>query len=152
MSLGTKSHVYPASEVTSQDGHAEVDPREVGLRPDAVTKIWSAAERMYATGLYPSVGLCVRRGGQVVVDRAIGHTRGNGVDDPAGTALRRAEPSSLHNLFSASKMVTAMLIHLLDERRLIHLDNPVCEYIPEFGTHGKQWITIRHGVKKTGVR
>lgn len=144
MSLGTKSHVYPASEVTSQDGHAEVDPREVGLRADAVTKIWSAAERMYATGLYPSVGLCVRRGGQVVVDRAIGHTRGNGVDDPAGTALRRAEPSSLHNLFSASKMVTAMLIHLLDERRLIHLDNPVCEYIPEFGTHGKQWITIRH--------
>lgn len=144
MSLVTKSQVYPASEVTSREGQAEANPQEVGLPAGATRKIWSAAERMYATGLYPSVGLCVRRGGKVLIDRAIGHTHGNGVDDPRGTSLRRAEPNSLHNLFSASKMVTAMLIHLLDERRLVHLDDPVCEYIPEFGTHGKEWITIRH--------
>ncbi|MCP4449421.1 MAG: beta-lactamase family protein [Myxococcales bacterium] len=50
----------------------------------------------------------------------------------------------LHNLFSASKRVTAMLIHLLDEWRQIHLDDPVCEYIPEFGTYEKWWITVRH--------
>ena len=37
-----------------------------------------------------------------------------------------------------------MVIHLLDQRHLIHLDDPVCEYIPEFGVHKKQWITIRH--------
>lgn len=144
MSLSTKSHVYPLSEVTSFAGHAETPPEDVGLRRNAVDKIWTAAERMYETGQYPSVGVCVRRSGNVILDRAIGHTRGNGVDDPPATALRRATPSSLHNLFSASKMVTAMLIHLLDERRQIHLDDPVCEYIPEFGTHGKEWITIRH--------
>src|SRR5262249_39404269 len=45
---------------------------------------------------------------------------------------------------SASKAVTAMLVHLLDERHLIHLDDHVCEYIPEFGVHNKEWITIRH--------
>ena len=33
---------------------------------------------------------------------------------------------------------------LLDQRHLIHIDDPVCEYIPEFGVHKKQWITIRH--------
>jgi CubicO group peptidase (beta-lactamase class C family) len=37
-----------------------------------------------------------------------------------------------------------MLVHLLDERGLIRLDDPVVEYIPEFGRHGKQWITLRH--------
>jgi CubicO group peptidase (beta-lactamase class C family) len=37
-----------------------------------------------------------------------------------------------------------MLVHLLAERNLISLDDAVCDYIPEFGVHGKQWITIRH--------
>ncbi len=144
MALGTKSRVFPTSEVTSREGHPETPPQDVGLRGNATTVMWSAATRMYRTGLYPSIGLCVRRGGKVILDRAIGHTHGNGVDDARGTALQQARPSSLHNLFSASKMVTAMLIHLLDERRLIHLDDPVAEYIPEFGTHGKERISVRH--------
>jgi CubicO group peptidase (beta-lactamase class C family) len=37
-----------------------------------------------------------------------------------------------------------MLIHLLDERGLIHLDDPVAEYVPEFGCNGKERLTIRH--------
>lgn len=143
-SFGVKVRVFPVDEVTSFDGHAECDPTDVGMDRARVDTIWRAAERMYQTGLYPGLGLCVRRNGKVLIDRAIGHTRGTGIDDPPGTALRRASPASLWNLFSASKLVTAMLIHLLDERRLLHLDDPVCEYIPEFGTHGKEWITIRH--------
>src|SRR5262249_21349445 len=53
-------------------------------------------------------------------------------------------PSTPFNLFSASKAVTAMLIHLLEQRHLIHLNDPVCEYVPEFGCKKKQWITIQH--------
>jgi CubicO group peptidase (beta-lactamase class C family) len=37
-----------------------------------------------------------------------------------------------------------MLVHLLDERREIHLDDPVAHYVPEFARHGKGGITIRH--------
>jgi CubicO group peptidase (beta-lactamase class C family) len=37
-----------------------------------------------------------------------------------------------------------MLIHLLDERGLLHIDDRVVEYIPEFGKHGKDTITVRH--------
>ena len=48
------------------------------------------------------------------------------------------------NIFSASKAVTAMLIHLLDQRRLLHLNDPVSEYIPEFACHGKEAVTIQH--------
>jgi CubicO group peptidase (beta-lactamase class C family) len=47
-------------------------------------------------------------------------------------------------LYSASKAVTAMVIHKLDERRSLHVDDRVCDYVPEFGRHHKQWITIRH--------
>ena len=30
------------------------------------------------------------------------------------------------------------------QRRLLHLNDPVCEYIPEFAAHGKDSITIQH--------
>src|SRR6185369_7150951 len=56
----------------------------------------------------------------------------------------RVTPTTPFNIFSASKAITAMLVHLLDQRNAIRLDDPVCEYIPEFGVSTKQWITIRH--------
>ena len=34
------------------------------------------------------------------------------------------------------------MVHLLDERGTIHIDDPVAEYIPEYGRHGKDEITI----------
>jgi CubicO group peptidase (beta-lactamase class C family) len=47
------------------------------------------------------------------------------------------------NLYSASKAVTAMVVHLLDQRRLLHLDDTISHYIPEYASHGKARITIR---------
>ena len=41
-------------------------------------------------------------------------------------------------------MVTAMLVHLCDQRGLVHLDDPVAHYLPAFGKHGKHRVTLRH--------
>jgi CubicO group peptidase (beta-lactamase class C family) len=79
-----------------------------------------------------------------VLDRAIGHAHGNAPFEPADTGTVLATPNTLFNLFSASKMVTSMLTHLCDQRGLIHLDDPIAHYVPEFGRHGKHRITIRH--------
>ncbi len=122
----------------------EVEPREVGVRPGAVGEIWGAVEALYRSGIHPAIQLCVRRRGQVLIDRAIGHARGNGPDDPPETKKVRATPATPFTIFSASKAITAMVIHLLDERHLVHLDDPVCEYVPEFGVRQKRSITIRH--------
>jgi CubicO group peptidase (beta-lactamase class C family) len=116
----------------------------VGLDGTAVNDIWTAAEKTYLTGLYPAMALCVRRRGQVVIDRAIGHARGNAPLDSASAQRVPATPSTLFNLFSASKMVTAMLVHLCSQRGLLHFDDPVVDYLPEFGRHGKHRMTIRH--------
>jgi CubicO group peptidase (beta-lactamase class C family) len=78
-----------------------------------------------------------------VLDRAIGHIRGNAPDDPRDAVKVKVRHDTLFNLFSASKAVTAMVVHLLDERRLVHLDDPVAEYVPEFGCNGKESITLR---------
>src|SRR6185369_12502379 len=135
---------FPPEEVTSRNSAAEIDPREVGLSHDDVDDIWSSVLTLYRTGLHPAISLCVRRHGQIVLERAIGHLRGNAPTDPSDVPMVPIRYDSLFNFFSGSKAVTAMLIHLLDERNLLHLDDPVVEYIPEFGSHGKHRTTIRH--------
>ncbi len=131
------------SLVTVRPG-VEVDPRQVGADPAGVDRIWQAAENVYRTGMHPAITLCVRRHGQVLIDRAIGHVRGNGPDDPEDAPKVLAKPDTPFGMLSATKAVTAMVIHLLDQRNMLRLDDPVCEYIPEFGVRSKRWVTIRH--------
>lgn len=133
----------PESVTTIRDAD-EVDPSEAGLPADVPRRIWEAIEQYYATGIHPAIQVCLRRHGHIVLHRAVGHARGNGPEDPPDAPRELCTPDTPFNIFSASKAVTAMVVHLLDQRRLIHLDDPVCEYIPQFARHNKQWITIRH--------
>ena len=131
--LNRSVELRPTDEVTRRNRAAEVDPREAGLTADAVGRIWRALEDLYRSGSYPGLSFCLRRRGRVVLDGAIGLDRG-----------RQVEPATPFNLFSASKAITAMVLHMLDDRGLVHLDDAVAEYIPEFSRHGKEWITLRH--------
>jgi len=114
------------------------------LEPGAVDAIWRAVEVLYGTGLHPAMALCIRHRGQVVVDRAIGHVRGNEPGADVYGPRVQATPESRFSLFSASKVVVAMLVHVFDDRGLLRLDDPVAEYIPGFGRHGKDRMTLRH--------
>lgn len=123
---------------------AETDPRRVGISPASVERIWSAVEQLYRSGMHPAIQLCLRRRGQVVIDRAIGHASGNGPKDPPDATKVLCTPGTPLTIYSASKAITAMVIHLLDQKHLLHVDDPVSEYIPEFARHGKERITIEH--------
>jgi CubicO group peptidase (beta-lactamase class C family) len=120
------------------------DVEALGMTATGIERIWSGVERLYRSGLYPAIALCVRRHGQVVLDRAIGHARGNGPSDREDAARAPATPKTPFVIFSASKAMTAVVVHLLDERGLLHIDDRVCEYIPEYAAHGKEVITIEH--------
>lgn len=79
--------------------------------------------------------LCIIRDGRVVVDRAFGCSR-----------------DALFLIYSASKPFVALLVHLLAQRGLLSLDDPVAAYWPEFGRHGKGAITVRHVLQhRSGV-
>jgi len=122
----------------------EVDPRDVGLDPEAVEGLWRTVEALYHTGTHPALQLCIRRAGQVVLHRGLGHASGNGPDDPPDAPKVPIALDTPINIFSASKAITAMVIHKLDERRVLHLEDRICDYIPEFARYGKHHITIRH--------
>ena len=59
-------------------------------------------------------------------------------------------PNSLTLWMSSVKPVMGVAIAQLWERDLLALDDPVCEHIPEFGTKGKETITLRHVLTHTG--
>jgi CubicO group peptidase (beta-lactamase class C family) len=120
------------------------DVESLGMTVGGIERIWARAECLYRSGFYPAIALCVRRHGQVVLDRAIGHARGNGPEDPKDAVRTLATPATPFVIFSASKAMTAVVAHLLDERGLLHIGDRVCEYIPEYATHGKEVITIEH--------
>jgi CubicO group peptidase (beta-lactamase class C family) len=123
---------------------AEADPRDGGMTRDDVERVWRSIERLYRSGVHPAIQLCLRRDGHVVLDRAIGHASGNGPGDKRGTPAVPATTETPFAIFSSSKAITAVVAHMLDERRLIHLGDRVCEYIPEYGCHGKEAVTIAH--------
>jgi len=115
-----------------------------GVGQDAVDAVWEAARALYRTGITPLLQLCVRRRGRIVLNRALGHARGNGPDAPRGSERVPATTETPSNVFSTAKLITAMVIHKLDEQGVLHLEDRVCQYIPEFGKRSKKWITLRH--------
>mgnify|MGYP002630537389 CR=1 FL=1 len=107
--------------------------------------LWDEVLRLYQGGLHPAVGLTVFHRGRCVLDRTVGH-----VDhQPGETPGAVVELDTPFNLFSASKILTAMLIHALAEDHLIDLDRRVDHYLPGFGVHGKGHIRVRHLLNHT---
>lgn len=119
----------------------EADPATVGMTRAGVDAIWQAVQRLYGTGMHPGMSLVIRRHGKVVLKRAIGHAKGNGPDD-RGTKLVAMTPETPVCVYSASKSMAAMAVHLLSERKAFSLLDPVSHYVPEFGRNGKRDITI----------
>jgi CubicO group peptidase (beta-lactamase class C family) len=70
--------------------------------------------------------LCIVARGRIVLNEAFG-----------------CLPDALFFLFSASKPLVALLVHLLAQRGELALDDRVAAYWPQFGQGGKQDITIR---------
>ncbi len=121
-----------------------------GMTTAQVQKIWRSVEQFYHTGNSPMVSLCVRRQGHIVLNRAIGHARGNAPGHTDRNQIALAQPETPVCLFSASKLITAMLVHLLDEQGVINLLDPVSHYIPEYGVNGKRRATLFHLLSHRG--
>ena len=109
---------------------SECDPSTL---PVDAAGLSQAVELVRARGAIAQ--LCVILDGKILLDRSFG-----------------CRSDSLFWIFSASKPYVALLIHLLADRGLVSLDDPVAAHWPEFGRHGKNRITIRHVLQhRTGL-
>ena len=124
-------------------GH-EAAAADAGIAADGVERIWRSATSLFRSGVHPALQICVRREGHVVLDRAIGHARGNGPHDPPDAEKAPATPGTPFCVYSASKAITALVVHVLHERGSLDIARPVRDYIPGYESHGKGEITIAH--------
>jgi CubicO group peptidase (beta-lactamase class C family) len=132
------------AEVTQFNPADEADFAAIGMSTKQKQAIWSAVESFYRTGISPALTFCMRRKGHIVFNRALGHARGNGPEDSPETPKVLAQPDTPMCLFSASKVVTAMLVHKLAEDHQLDLLAPVAHYLPAFAANGKQHVTTAH--------
>jgi CubicO group peptidase (beta-lactamase class C family) len=86
--------------------------------------------------------LCVYRRGEVVVD-----LWGGVADVPAG---RPYSADTLQLVFSTTKGMSAICVHMLVERGRLDLDSPVARYWPEFAANGKADISVRQLLSHVG--
>lgn len=94
----------------------------------ALDKLLQRARREIDEGLLPSCQLAVARDGELLLFETLG----------------RATPDSRYATFSATKVVVASAVWLLLGRGQVRLEDRVADLIPEFGTHGKDKITVEH--------
>ena len=143
-------------DVTDMDRAAETAPEALGVPAKQVERVWRSVEHLYRSGTQPFISLGVWRNGQRLIKRSIGHVRGAALSDREPVQLGTTETPVC--LFSASKAITAAMIHAVAEQGHIDLDAPVTEYVPEFGQRGKQGVTVsqllahRAGIPRVPMR
>lgn len=95
-------------------------------------------EHAIAAGTFPGAVVYVRRHNHVAWHQAFGWA--------AVTPRRRSmRPEAVFDLASLTKpLATATAVLQLVEQRVLDLDRPVADYLPAFGSSGKQAVTVRH--------
>lgn len=100
---------------------------ELGLNPAKVEELLTRVRREVDEGLLPSVQVAIARNGKVGVCESYGS----------------ANNDSLICIFSATKGITSAAAWLLFQEGKLAEDEKVVDIIPEFGTNGKEVITVQ---------
>lgn len=120
------------------------DEDHTGVDPATIERIWHAARHWYLAGMHPAIQVCLRHQGRVVLNRAIGHGWGNGPSDGPDAEKIPVTTDTPFCAYSAAKAISTTVVHMLVERGEFSLDDRVCDYLPNYTSHGKDRTTIRH--------
>lgn len=103
------------------------DCEEAGLIPEKVDQLLMRAEREVDEGLLDSTQVALAKDGKLVLLANFGE----------------ATDDSLFCVFSATKGITSAAAWILMQEGKLSEDEIVADIIPEFGTHGKDAITVQ---------
>ena len=101
-------------------------PEELGLDEQQIERLLARVRREVDEGLLPAAQIAVARHGKVGVYESFG----------------AATPDSLTCLFSATKGITSAAAWLLFAEGKLREEELVAEIIPEFGTNGKEGVSV----------
>ena len=110
-------------------------PEEVGVDAEKLEELFQRAEKEVREGLLPSCQIAVAREGRIAGMRSFGTVTHEGRE-----ALATNE--TLYCVFSCTKAITSAAGWMLIHEGKLGLDELVADIVPEFGTHGKEVITV----------
>lgn len=112
-----------------------------GSCDDRFTSVQEAFQKNFEENLEVGASLAVTLKGKSVVDLWGGYM-------DAGK-IRPWEENTIVNVYSTTKVMGALCVHMLVDRGLVDLDAPVAKYWPEFGQAGKENIPVRYILSHT---
>ncbi len=110
-------------------------PSEAGLDPVKVEALFDRAQQEVAEGLLPSCQIAIARNGKIGAMRTFGRAVQGGVEKPA-------TDRTLYIVFSCTKAIVASAAWLLIGEGKLDPSRRAVEYVPEFGTNGKDVVTV----------
>ena len=110
-------------------------PEDLGIDPERLEAVFARAKRDVDDGILPSAQVAIARHGKLAGTRTFGTAIQGGVEKPA-------TDDTLYHVFSSTKAIVASAVWLLFESGQLRLDERVAQIIPEFGTNGKDVITV----------
>ncbi|MGH8144712.1 MAG: serine hydrolase [Rhodanobacteraceae bacterium] len=122
----------------------EGSPEQAGFVPQALEKVDGTVSRALARRVAPGAVVLVARRGVIAKWKAYGYASlyKNG-DYALADNPRPMAKDEIFDMASVSKLFTAVAVMQLWDEGKFKLDDPVAKYLPGFGVHGKQNVTIR---------
>ena len=111
-------------------------PASVSMDPTKLGHVEELFRQQIDAGLHPGAGLAVYRYGNLVLE-ITGGMANSDTGDPVSD-------ETMFVLMSSTKPVTAACLYILKDQGRLAWNDPVSKYWPEFGSQGKQGVTINH--------
>jgi CubicO group peptidase (beta-lactamase class C family) len=113
------------------------DPSEAGIDAAALDSIYALVEKGVQRQEGCAAQVAVARAGRVAGFRAFGSARFSG-------ETRAADRESLFAVFSVTKAFVSSACWMLLREGVLSLGDRVVDYVPEFGSNGKEAVTVEH--------
>ena len=110
-------------------------PESVGIDSEKLQAVFDRAEKEVREGLLPSSQIAIARNGLIAGMRTVGSATFQGVEQPASN-------DTLYCVFSSTKAITSAAAWLLIQEGKLDTDERVADIVPEFGTNGKEVVTV----------
>ncbi len=118
-------------------------PEDVGVDSERLEALFARVQRDVDDGVLPSAQVAIARHGKLAGVRTFGTAVQDGAAQPA-------TDRTLYCIFSSTKAVVALAVWLLIEDGLLRLEERIADIIPEFGTNGKDVITVEQVLLHVG--
>jgi CubicO group peptidase (beta-lactamase class C family) len=118
-------------------------PEDVDVDSAKLEALFARVQRDVDDETLPSAQIAIARRGRLAGFKTFGHAI-------QGGELRPATNDTLYSIYSSTKAIVGVAVWTLFEDGLLKLEERVADIIPEFGTNGKEQITVEQTMLHIG--